>query len=480
MCIHHNRRHFLAEAGLGFGGLALNAMIAESALAETASMAHHRPKAKSVIWIFLSGGYSHMESFDPKPALNKYAGKTYSETPFPNPVDSPLHKQRFRSVPSLDINVRDVYPTIYPMQIGYKHYGENGIGITDWWPHIAKQVGDICFVRNMWTTDNDHAAENQIHTGRHRLDETQPSIGSWVHYGLGTLNENLPKFVVLGGPTRSDTRDSIDSYYLGPAHTGIPLSLNPSNPLPFSKRQAGQSADLQQREFELINKLNRLTLSDYQDDQQLLARIKSYELAFRMQKSLPAAVNFADETEPIKQLYGIDNSVTAPAGQKLLAARRLVERGVRFVQVFPTPYGRWDAHRDLKKNHTENSAKVDKPVAGLIADLKQRGLLDETLIVFCTEFGRTPGLEERSGGTTGRDHHPNGFTIFLAGGGTKGGYVHGQTDELGYHALGNAHYVTDLHATVLHALGLQAAKLDVEGRKRLEIDHGEPIWDVFA
>ncbi|MEC9095266.1 MAG: DUF1501 domain-containing protein, partial [Planctomycetota bacterium] len=213
---------------------------------------------------------------------------------------------------------------------------------------------------------------------------------------------------------------------------------------------------------------------------QLLARIKSYELAFRMQQSLPEAVDFSRETQNTQSLYGLDNEITSSAGQKLLAARRLVERGVRFVQVFPTPYGKWDAHRDLKKNHTENAAKVDLPVAGLIADLKRRGLLDETLVVFCTEFGRTPGLEERGGGTTGRDHHPNGFTIFLAGGGMKGGYIHGATDELGYHALGDAHYVTDLHATVLHALGLKSAKLDIEGRKRLEIDHGEPIWDIFS
>ena len=479
MCNAHTRRHFLTDVGLGFGGLALNAMIQQETAAAP-SKAHHKAKAKSVIWIFLSGGYSHMESFDPKPALTKYAGKTYSQTPFPNPVESPLHKQRFRSVPSLDINVRDVYPTIYPMQVGFDHYGEQGIGITDWWPHLAKQVDDICLVRNMWTTDNDHAAENQIHTGRHRLDETQPSIGSWVHYGLGTLNENLPKFVVLGGPTRSDTRDSIDSYYLGPSHAGIPLSLENGNPLPYSNRHPNHSEDLQRREFTLVNQLNKLTLADYKDDKQLLARIKSYELAYKMQSSIPEAVNLADETEATHAMYGLGNPTTAPAGNKLLAARRLVERGVRFIQVFPTPYGRWDAHRDLKKNHTENSAKVDLPVAGLITDLKQRGLLDETLIVFCTEFGRTPGLEERAGGATGRDHHPNGFTIFLAGGGTKGGYVHGATDELGYHALGDAHYVTDLHATVLYSLGLDSPKLDIDGRKRLEIDHGRPILDVFA
>jgi hypothetical protein len=441
---------------------------------------HFVPRAKSVIWIFLSGGYSHVETFDPKPALNTHAGKTFDKTPFENPVLSPLHKMRFRSVPAEEINVRDVYPIIYPMQVGWQKRGEAGIEITDWWPNLAECVDDLCFVRNMWTTDNDHAAENQMHTGRHRLDEPQPSIGAWAHYGLGTLNDNLPKFAVLGGPTRSDTRQSIDSYYLGPQYSGVPLGLDPKNPLPFGQRDPKQTAEDQRDEFDLVGKLNGLSAVEYPDDQELRARIRAYELAFRMQSSVPEAVDLASESASVTKLYGLDNEATRVAGQRLLSARRLVERGVRFVQVYPSAYGTWDSHQKLKENHTRLCATVDLPVAGLLRDLKQRGLMEEVIVVFCTEFGRTPGLEQRSGGKDGRDHHPNGFTIWLAGAGLKKGYVHGATDELGYHALGDGHYVTDLHATVLHLLGIDNRRLEIPGRRRLEIDHGRPILDILS
>ncbi len=484
-----SRRTFLSDVGFGFTGLALGAMLADDGVVRAASATaapadrlgvHHPARAKSVIWIFLSGGYSHLETFDPKPALNQYAGMTFDKTPFENPVNSPLHKKRFRSVAAEEINVRDVYPTIYPMQVGWKKHGESGIEMTDWWPHLARQVDELCFVRNMWTTDNDHAAENQIHTGRHRLDEQQPSLGAWAHFGLGTLNENLPKFAVLGGPTRSDTRWSIDSLYLGPQHTGVPLALDPANPLPFGRRHGNQSEAQQRLEFELIHKLNALSGVEYPEDQRLLARIRAYELAFRMQAAVPEAIDMSQETKATQELYGLHQDATKQAGGRLLAARRLVERGVRFVQVYPSGYGEWDSHQKLKENHTRLCANVDLPVAGLIQDLKQRGLMDETLVVFCTEFGRTPGLELRAGGTTGRDHHPNGFTIWFAGAGIKKGYVHGATDELGYHALGEGHYVTDLHATVLHLLGLNSHRLEYPGRKRLEIDYGHVIGDILA
>ena len=247
----------------------------------------------------------------------------------------------------------------------------------------------------------------------------------------------------------------------------LPLPLSPS---PHEQRQ----------EFELISKFNALTAVEYPQDQELQARIRAYELAFRMQAAVPEAIDFSQETEATMTLYGIDNDATKVAGQRLLAARRLIERGVRFMQVYPSAYGVWDSHQKLKDNHTRLCATVDRPVAGLIQDLKQRGLLDETVVVFCTEFGRTPGLEQRSGGKDGRDHHPNGFTIWMAGAGLKRGYVHGATDELGYHALGDGHYVTDLHATVLHLLGLDNRRLEVPGRKRLEIDHGQVIHDVLA
>jgi len=217
--MHLRRRTFLADLGMGFTGLALGSLLQQDGIARASEASawsppdgkpHFAPKAKSVIWIFLSGGYSQLETFDPKPALNRYAGLTFQETPFENPLESPLHDKRSRAVIE---QVREKYAKIFPLQIKYKKRGQLGIEVTDWWPHLSTCVDDMAFVRNMWTTDNDHAAENQIHTGRHKLDETQPSVGAWVTYGLGTQNENLPQFIVLGGPTRADTKDSIDSYY---------------------------------------------------------------------------------------------------------------------------------------------------------------------------------------------------------------------------------------------------------------------------
>src|SRR6185503_8091385 len=259
------RRAFLADLGLGFTGLVLGSMfhrdgIARAGIPTTATeftsapmgQPMFAPRAKSVIWIFLSGGYSHLETFDPKPALNAHAGKTFDKTPFENPVSSPKHKARFRSVAADAINVRDVYPTIYPMQVGWKKHGQCGIEITDWWPHLAKCADDIAWVRNMWTTDNDHWAENQIHTGRHRLDETQPSLGAWVHYGLGTLNDNLPSFVTVGVPRSHTTSEIAHGYYLGPQHAGVPLAVDPKHPLPYGTRSEGTSADAQADEFALI------------------------------------------------------------------------------------------------------------------------------------------------------------------------------------------------------------------------------------
>jgi hypothetical protein len=472
---------------MGFAGLALGAMLQRDGIARGAEPGwlaptgkpHFRPRATSVIWIFLSGGYSHLETFDPKPSLNKYAGKTFEQTPFPNPLKSPLHDKRSRSVVAESINVRDKYAIVYPMQVGWKKHGQSGIEMTDWWPNLATCVDDIAFVRNMWTTDNDHAAENQMHTGRHRLDEIQPSIGAWVHYGLGSLNDNLPQYIVLGGPTRPDTRISIGSYYLGPKHAGVPLALG-SDPLPHGRRSPDVLAEEQANEYELIGKLNKLAAVEHPEDAALKARIKTYELAFRMQTAVPAALDLQKgETEETKKLYGLDNAATQVAGQRLLSARRLVERGVRFVQVYPTPYGTWDSHQKLRENHARQCAAIDKPVAGLLKDLKRRGLLDDVVVVFCTEFGRTPGLEQRAGGKDGRDHHPHGFTVWFAGAGLKRGVVHGATDELGFHAVDPGHYVTDIHATVLHLLGLDGRRLEVPGRKRLDIDHGNPIKEIL-
>lgn len=482
-CGRIRRRTFLADLGMGFTGLALGALLhrdgiarAETAWAPPTGQPMFPPKAKSVIWIFLSGGYSHVETFDPKPALTKYAGKTFAEVPFANPVDSPLHLKRARGVPAVAVDVRKVYPTIYPMQVEFSKRGQSGIEMTDWWPHLGTCVDDLAFVRNMYTTDNDHSAENQMHTGRHRLDEVQPCIGSWIHYGLGSANDNLPSYVVLGGPTRGSTTESISADYLGPQHAGVPMGLDPANPLSFGRRPVGVSPQAQANEYELIAELNRLAGVEYPDDASMKARIRAYELAFRMQTSVPEVLNLGEETKEIQALYGLDQEATKLPGQRMLAARRLIERGVRFVQVFPTSYGTWDSHTKLRENHTKLCAQVDKPVAGLLKDLKQRGLLEETVVVFCTEFGRTPGQEKADG----RDHHPHGFTIWLAGAGLKRGVVHGETDELGFHAAEPAHYVTDVHATVLHLLGLDGRRLEVPGRKRLDMDHGKVIGEILA
>ncbi|MBM3845929.1 MAG: DUF1501 domain-containing protein, partial [Verrucomicrobia bacterium] len=385
-----------------------------------------------------------------------------------------------RSVPAESVNVRDVYPTIYPMQVGWRQHGQCGIGITDWWPHLAKHADEIAWVRNMWTTDNDHWAENQFHTGRHRLDESQPSLGSWVNYGLGSLNENLPSFVTLGVPKSHTTSEIAHGNYLGPRHAGVSLAVDPKNPLPFGLRPAGVSAGMQEREFALARKLHSITAVEYPDDARLRARIQSYELAYRMQSAVPEAMAFPSEPEHIRRLYGLDDEQTRVAGERLLSARRLAERGVRFLLVYPSGLGAWDSHQKLKENHTKLCANVDRPVAGLLQDLRQRGMMEDVLVVFCTEFGRTPGLELRGGGTDGRDHHPHGFTIWLAGAGVKRGVIHGETDELGYHALGDGHYVTDLHATVLQLLGLDSRRLEIPGRRRLEIDHGSTIKEILT
>ena len=487
-CRGSSRRTFLADLGMGFTGLALGSMFWRDGLARAAEMAWappsgqplFAPKAKSVIWVFLSGGYSHVETFDPKPALNEHAGKTFDKTPLENPLASSKHKARFRSVAADAINVRDVYPTIYPMQVGWKNYGQCGIGISDWWPHLAQRADQIAWVRNMWTTDNDHSAENQIHTGRHRLDETQPSVGAWVHYGLGSLNDELPSFVTIGVPKAASTNEVAHAYYLGPQHGGVPLNIDPSNPLSYGVRPAGINAAEQANEFELIGKLHGLAAVEYPDDDRLRARIKAYELAFKMQAAVPEAMNFPSEPEHIRKLYGLDKEHTKVAGERLLSARRLVERGVRFALVYPSGLSAWDSHQKLKDNHEKLCANVDLPVAGLLTDLEQRGLMNDVVVVFCTEFGRTPGLELRSGGKDGRDHHPHGFTIWMAGAGIKAGTIHGATDELGYHALGDGHYVTDIHATVLHLLGLDPRRLEVPGRKRLEMDHGAVIREILA
>lgn len=481
------RRGFLADMGMGFTGMVLGSMLARDGIVKAHSapswsppdgQPHFAPKAKSVIWLFMIGGASQMETFDPKEALNQYAGKTVAETPLEDPLKSPYVKANLRE---LIAGLHHPHPHIYPMQVGYKKRGQSGIEVTDWWPHLGECVDDLAIVRSMWTTDNNHGAQLQFHTGRHVLEGRLPTIGSWVHYGLGSLNDDLPQFIVMGTPI-ADCCGGVGGHgasYLGPEHNGVQLSVDPKSPLPFAEPGPDVYREEQAAEFELMNTLGKLSAIEYPDDPKLLARIKSYELAYRMQSAVPEVLAFDREDRRTQSLYGLDEDATRPFGQQCLAARRLVERGVRFVQIFHGSNGgagAWDAHGGLKNGHSKLCGQTDKPIAGLIKDLKQRGLLDETIVVWATEFGRTPGAQN----SDGRDHHPYGFSVWLAGGGIKGGIVHGATDELGFHAVENRHYVTDIHATVLHQLGLDPARLEVPGRKRLELDLGKPIHEIIA
>lgn len=463
------RRTFLADLGMGVTGMALSAQGVPGG-------AHHKARAKHVIWIFLEGGLSHLESFDPKPELNKWAGKTIAETPHRGVLDAPFTKQ---NVVEFTASERKLMTTVLPLQVGFQKRGQSGLEISDWWPHVAGVADELAVVRSVWTTDNDHAAQLQFHTGRHIFQGYYPSVGSWVHYGLGSLNENLPSFVVLGPPTPPHLggAGTYGANYLGPQHSGVHLASDPARPLTYASPEMAMGAEEQKRQFEFIGALNAL---DDVSDESVRARIKSYELAFRMQAAVPEVFRHESESEVTRKLYGLDQENTRAFGQDLLSARRLVEQGVRFVQVFHgyrTDGNGWDAHTELKKNHSRLCGEVDGPIAGLIRDLKQRGLLDETLIVIGTEFGRTPGVE---GAREGRDHHPFGFSVVMAGGGLKRGVAHGETDALGFHAVVDRHYVTDIHATVLWQLGLDSRKLNVPGQQRLDQDYGAPIRAIMA
>ncbi len=476
-----HRRAFLSDLGMGFTGLALGAMLqrdgivraSEAGWAPPDGLPHFPAKAKSVIWLFMNGGVSHLETFDHKPELNKYAGKSITETPYKGTQD-PKKLSLARVVVVNDANGQQ-RNKLYPLQVGFKKYGQSGIEVSDWLPNLGGCVDDVAIVRSMYTTDDNHGAQTQFHSGRHMLDGEFPNLGAWVHYGLGSLNDNLPQYLSMGSREYWNKKDG---HYLGPAHDAVPLRVDPVNPLDYGRPELDMAEAEQRLGFDLVNRLDKIRAVEYPDDPALAARIKAYELAFRMQKSLPEVLDFRSETEETKQLYGLDNPVTQPFGMQMLAARRLVERGVRFVQVQDGGVGAgvWDAHGALRANHSQNCLRVDKPIAGLLRDLKRRGLLDETLVIFGTEFGRTPGSQ----GSDGRDHHIYGFSIMMAGGGIKGGTVHGATDEIGFHAEEHRHYVTDLHATVLHLMGLDSRKLEIPGRKRLDIDHGQPIREIMA
>jgi hypothetical protein len=475
------RRDFLARIGTSFTGVALAAMLHRDGLAQSADAPwsppdgkpHFPPKAQSVIWLFMNGGVSHLETFDPKPELDRYAGKTIEATPYAGTQD-PKKLSLSRVVVVNDANGQS-RNTLYPTQVKFKKYGQSGTEFSDWLPHLGACADDIAVIRSIYTTDNNHGAQTQFHSGRHMLDGEFPNLGAWVHYGLGSLNDNLPQYVSIG---RREYWNKSDGHYLGPAHDAVPVRVDPADPLDYARPEGEVLPEEQRLGFSLVDRLDRLRAEAYPDDPALAARIKSYELAFRMQRSLPEALDFRVEPAETRRLYGLDDPETRPFGEQLLATRRMVERGVRFVQVQHGAGGAgvWDAHGGLRANHSSNCRKVDKPIAGLLTDLKRRGLLESTLVVFATEFGRTPGSQ----GGDGRDHHIYGFSVWMAGGGVKGGVVHGATDAIGFHAEEHRHYVTDVHATILHLLGLDSRRLELPGRKRLAVDHGAPITEIMA
>ena len=487
----HDRREFLAKTGAGVTSMALTSLFfRDGELAATEAHAdvnglHHAPRAKSVIWIFLIGGLSHLESFDPKPTLNKYANQSIDDTPFAEEVLNPDKINNILLDPAKQ--KREVYKKIMPLQTGYRAHGQSGLLFSDWFPRLGTCADDVTFARGMWTIDNNHGAQLTYHTGRKVTEGAFPTVGAWASYGLGSLNENFPEYVVLGTPSADccGAAWTHGAAYLGPEHAGVRIKVDAKQPMAFVQPADPKLTPEEQREnFNLLGELNRLAGKRYPTDPRLRARIKSYELAFQMQTAVPEVMDLTREPKHVHTLYGADQNDTKAFGEKCLAVRRLVERGVRFVQLFhgyTGSAGAWDSHTNLKSNHTRLCKQVDRPIAGLIKDLKQRGLLDETLVVLGSEFGRTPGLESLNQKVgTGRDHHPHGFTVLMAGGGVRRGYAYGATDVLGFHAIEKRHYVTDLHATALHQLGLDAHKLNYPGRIRLDRDYGEVMHGILT
>jgi hypothetical protein len=460
-----SRRDFLARSGSGFGAMALSYLLArEGVLSSVAAplnplapkLAQIPPKAKSVIWLFMEGGPSHLDLFDPKPELDKLAGK-----PMPESFGKVL------------TSMGTAGNGIMPSQRSFKQHGQSGIWVSDWYPHIAEHVDDMAVFRSCWADGLNHVGSVcQMNTGS--ILAGRPAMGAWTTYGLGTANENLPTFVVLtddaevnGGPK------NWSSGFLPAVFEGT-LFRREGAPIFHLAPPAGISDRQQRTKLDLLSQLNRHYAADKSEDSELDARLNSYELAYRMQSAAPEAVDSVNETEATKKLYGMDEKVTAKFGSNCLMARRLVERGVRFVQCYCGSGSGWDAHTDLEGNHSKWCKVSDKPIAGLLADLKARGMLQDTLVVWGGEFGRTPFNEKGKG----RDHNPWGFSMWMAGGGIKGGTTIGSTDEIGLRAVDQRAHVSDIHATILNLLGLDHVKLTYlhNGRQeRATINDGEVI-----
>jgi hypothetical protein len=441
------RRQFLLQAGGGCGALALSWLLARDGRAADAAPAnplrarppHFEAKAKAVIFLFMVGGPSHIDLFDPKPELQKQNGK-----PLPESFGRPVSQFTKGDTPLL-ASTRT-----------FKKYGASGLEVSDLLPRLAECVDDIAFLRSCWCTSTVHApAMYDLHSGRTQMG--WPSLGSWVTYGLGGVSDDLPAYCVMPQPegTPEGGAPCWGAGFLPAVYQGTVLRNGPS-PLLDLKPPAEVSPERQRRTLDLLRKMNEEDADPA--DAELAARVSSYELAFRMQRHAPEAVDLTKETAATKAAYGLDDKRTSDFGTRCLLARRLVERGVRFVQLYSGGgplVTQWDAHDDLNSNHESMCGRVDQPIAALLKDLKRRGLLNTTLVVWASEFGRTP----MSQGGKGRDHNPYGFTMWLAGGGVQGGQAVGETDEFGLNAVKDRVSVHDFHATLLHLLGLDHEKL---------------------
>src|SRR5258706_2135814 len=442
------RREMLARAGAGFGAMAMAYLLgvprafgAEKPQVKSPLLPrqpHYRATAKSVIFLFMEGGPSAIDLFDPKPELTRLAGK-----PLPASFGEVITAMGEYGAPLL------------ASKRTFQRHGKSGLWVSDWLPHTAQCVDDIAVIRSCVCDGLNHSGGvAQMNTGS--VFAGRPSLGSWVTYGLGTENQNLPAFVVMA--------DSPAQPFNGPRNWGsgfMPVVYQGTRlqsgdvPIPNLSNPPGVADQRQRQKLAFLEQLNRRHALERPDLTELDARIKSYELAFRMQAEAPEAVDLSRETAATKQLYGLDDKNTEIFRRNFLLARPFVERGVRFVQLYSGAGSKWDAHSKLEKNHSELCAQIDKPIAGLLKDLKSRGLLDSTLVVWGGEFGRTPMSEKGDG----RDHNPYGFTMWMAGGGVAGGRTIGATDEVGLHAVEDRMHVHDLHATMLHLMGIDHSKL---------------------
>src|SRR5580765_1436713 len=454
-CGRVSRRGFLHQAGGGFVGVALGALWADAGEIPNAVLGpHFRPRAKSVIFLFMCGGVSHIDTFDTKG--NKWAGKLIDAVGFGD-------------------NLAEMKRPVIPCHRTFTHYGKSGIPVSDWFPHVGSVIDEIAVVRSMWCHESNHfPAVIETSTGHRGRQFDHPTFGSWVSYALGSANRNLPTFVNLGRPS---SPIQLTGGYLGASVAATPFQAG-ETPIPNLYPPKGGSSAERDRQMQLLQVMNREFRERYAINSDIQARARAYELAARMQLSAPEAVDFSGEPEHVRSLYGIGEKETEDFGRQLLLARRLAERGVRFIQICHAGGGNgaWDSHGDMK-THGPLCYATDKPIAGLIKDLKQRGMLDETLVVWTSEFGRTPWSQN----TTGRDHNPKGYTSWMAGGGIKGGMVHGGTDEVGYKAVDSPHYYSDLHATILHQLGLNPKKMEVQalGRTMRLVEEGAPIKEII-